>query len=254
MASFNSSCLSASPCSTPKLELEPCLRAFRDAGYSKFEAFTNWNASHLDLTADPAGYRHLADNLGMTFSSMHLPPVKEDDFDATLQQAVEGTRFAAVLGAPVVLFKASDRPTYIRAAGPYLDAIDGLGVTPVLQNHAGSPITTPADFREVITGINDARMKTLLEVGYFHYVGCSWQEGYDLLGDSIALVHLKDMVGKQSVPFGTGEVDITGLIHQLVSDNFAGDLVVEMQVTDEENTLRYLGEAHKHLTNLLAKP
>lgn len=240
----------ASPCSTPKLDLEPCLKAFADLGYRQFEAFTSWAKSAVDVQADPGTYRALAASCGMTFSSMHLPPVKGDDFDATLAGAIAATKFAAGLGASVVLFKASDRPTYIRAAGPYLDATASLGVTPVLQNHAGTAISTLADFAEVIDGIGDPRMKTLLEVGHFLAVGVSWKAGYDLLGDSIALVHIKDMRGKQSVPFGTGEVDLSALFTHMQSVGYAGNFVVEMEVADPEHTLQYLGAAHDYLRDL----
>jgi sugar phosphate isomerase/epimerase len=239
-----------SPCCNPDLDLDTALRAYSALGYTQFEAFTSWAKSALDLNADPAMYRAQAQAHDMRFTSMHLPPIKADDFDATLEQAIAATRFAGAIGATVVLFKASDRPTYIKAAGPYLDAIEGLGVTPVLQNHAGSPITTPDDFREVIEGIADPRMKTLLEVGYFHYVGVHWRDGYNLLAPNIALVHIKDMIGKQSVPFGAGDVDLPGLLEHLQAVGYTGNIVVEMEVVDKANTLKYLADARNYLAKL----
>lgn len=49
-------------------------------------------------------------------------------------------------------------------------------------------------------------------------VGGLWAEGFDLLGESIALVHVKDQVGPQSVPFGTGEVDLPGLFAHMKAE------------------------------------
>ncbi len=238
--------IAVSPCSNPQFDLATALREYAALGYRKFEAFTSWAKSALDWREDAGRCRALAASHGMAFSSMHLPPVRSDEPEATLEEAVRAARFAHELGAPVVLFKASDRPTYVSAAA-FLDAIDGLGLTPVLQNHAGSPISSAEDFREVIEGIGDPRMKTLLEVGHFHAVGVSWPEGYELLGDSVALVHIKDMVGARSVPFGTGEVDLPGLFAHMKAAGYRGDFVVEMEVADKENTLAYLADARRYL-------
>ena len=124
--------LVASPCSNPRLTLDEALSAYAGAGYKKFEAFTGWAGSSLDYTADPALYKAAVEKHGMEFTSMHLPPVKPGAPE-TLEQAVAATRFAAAIGAGVVIFKAADRPTYMATAKKYLDAIADTGVTPVLQ-------------------------------------------------------------------------------------------------------------------------
>ncbi len=116
-------------------------------------------------------------------------------------------------------------------------------MTPVLQNHYGTAISSLDDFERVLNGINDERMKTLLEVGHFHSAGVPWRDGYNLLEDSIALVHIKDQIGKQSVPFGTGEIDLPALWQHMESVGYTGDYVVEMEVSDTENTIKYLSQA-----------
>jgi len=245
--------IAISPCSNPELELEPALREYAALGYQQFEGFSSWARSALDYRRDPAAYASLATWYGMRFSSYHLPPVTED-VEASLQEAIAAARFAKELGASVVLFKAKTRPLYVAAAKPFLDATADLGITPVLQNHAGTAISTLADFREVIADIGDSRMKTLLEVGHFHSVGVGWRDGCELLGASIALVHIKDQIGAQSVPFGTGEIDLPGLFAHLRSVDYRGNIVVEMEVKDTENTLRYLAGAHDYLRRYWAKP
>ncbi len=55
------------------------------------------------------------------------------------------------------------------------------------------------------------RLLTLPEVGHFHSADVGWREAAEALGDSVALVHIKDQIGRQSVPFGTGEIDLPGL-------------------------------------------
>jgi len=238
--------IAVSPCSNPEMTLEEALAAYSGLGYAKLEAFTSWAKSSLDIAGDPAFYLDRARQRGMTFCSVHLPPIT-DDLESSLRRAVQAARFAEAIGAKVVLFKADSRDGYVKAAGPFLDAIQGLRVVPVLQNHAGTPISTLADYRCVLDGIADGRMKCLLEVGHFHSVGVSWRQGCELLGERIALVHVKDQIGRQSVAFGSGEIDLPGLFRHMHSAGYAGDYVVEMEVQDKANTLEYLGAALKYL-------
>jgi len=236
----------ASPCSNPEMGLEEVLAAYSEIGFRNFEVFTSWAGSAFDVERGTDEYLRLGRKYGLRFTSFHLPPVT-DDLDGSLDRSARAAAFAAELGVEVVLFKATSRQNYIQAAGRYLNATEALGLTPVLQNHAGTAISSLEDFREAIGGIDDPRMRTLLEVGHLHTVGVSWQEGYQLLGDSIALVHIKDQIGKQSVPFGTGEIDLPGLFRHLRSVGYTGRYVVEMEVEDKENTLRYLREALDYL-------
>lgn len=237
-----------SPCSVPKMELEAVLQACSDIGYRFFEVFTSWTASAFDCSRAPAFYRTLGEKYHMQFHSMHLPPIN-DDIDTSLAEAVSATKFAKALDVKVVLFKATSRPNYIKAGKRFLDAIESMGITSVLQNHKGTPITTLDDFREVLEGINDSRMKTLLEVGHFHSVGVSWRKGYELLQGRIALVHIKDQIGVQPVPYGKGEIDLKGLLHFLDNTGYQEKYVVEMEVADRENVFRYLADALEFLKN-----
>lgn len=234
--------LVSSPACHPDLPLGEVLAAYAALGFRKFEVFTSWAKSAFDIDADPKVYVAQGAQVGMRFTSFHLPPIA-DDVTKTLQRAVKAARFAEAVGARVVLYKATSRPLYIQAARPFLDAIEGLAVTPVVQNHFGTPVTTLEDVKEVHEGIADPRMKALLEVGHFHSAGVHWREAADYLGDRIALVHIKDQIGRQSVPFGTGEVDLPGLFRYLHDHGYAGDYVVEMEVEDRERTLDYLAQA-----------
>jgi sugar phosphate isomerase/epimerase len=249
--------LVSSPACIPRMPLEQILGAYQALGFSKFEAFTSWCDSHLDIDRDPHQYLQVARAHAMRFSSMHLPPVT-DDFEATLARAVRAAGFAAAIGASVVLFKADSRANYIRAAGPFLDALQAqrIDVTPVLQNHKGTPITTLEDYRAVLGGIADPRMKTLLEVGHFQRVGVDWRAGCDLLGDRIALVHINEInADNQSVPFGTGLVDFPGLFHHLGAVGYRGDIVVELELAtreqDSDRTLACLRQALDYLCQYL---
>lgn len=240
--------LAASPCSHPDLDLATLLEGYAALGYGTFEAFTEWARSAVDLCGDPAACRDEAARRGMAFTSMHLPAIGED-LEAGVTAAVEAARFARALGVRVVLFKAKSREALVEAGKPFLDRIEGLGVTAAVQNHVGSPITTLADYDAVLSGIGDARLKTVLEVGMFCSVGVSWREACRALDGTVALVHLKDQIGERRVPFGEGEVDFEGLFAHMDGQGYEGEYVVEMEVCrdDPERTFALLGEARNHL-------
>jgi sugar phosphate isomerase/epimerase len=246
-------CLVASPCSNPHLELDDVLRHYAAIGFSKFEAFTGWVRSAIDLDGPARELRENVASCGMQVTSMHLPPVT-DDGERTLARAVQAAAFAAELGADVVLFKASSIQHYVRWAPHFLEATADLPLTPVLQNHVGSAVSTLEDVRTVRAGVADERLKSLLEVGQFHALGTTWREAVDVLGDSLALVHIKDQVGAERVPFGQGEVDFEGLIGWLNSVGYTGSIVVEMEVCPEDDarTFALLAEAREHLARWLA--
>lgn len=267
-----SSRLVASPCCLPQLALDPLLHLYRGIGFGKIELFTSagW-ASAVDPSGDADDQhklrRRVADR-GMRVTSMHLPPVTAGleeslglavriaehavqggnsspklpavtrDVDESVAQAAAAARFARELGAEVVLFKATTRDLYIESAGKFLQEINGLGLTPVLQNHAGAAISTLDDFREVLAGIGDPRIRTLLEVGHFARVGIDWREAYDILGETIALVHVNDIDDRgRSVLFGTGTVDFAGLLRHLDNVGYTGNIVVELELDGHTNSV-----------------
>lgn len=239
----------ASPCVNPEMELESILSNYANIGFRKLEVFTTWVKSAVDYRRDPSDYVRLAEKYGMEFYSFHLPPITEDE-EHSLNEAVSAAQFAEAIGAKIVLFKAKSRELYIRSAKRFLDATDDLRLTPVLQNHAGSPISGLDDFKEVLDGIADRRMKTLLEVGHFHAVGVSWREGAELLGDSIALIHIKDMAGRLSVPYGKGEVDLAGLFRHMKDKGYSGAYVVELEMRENKNILSDLADAYQYIRKI----
>jgi sugar phosphate isomerase/epimerase len=243
--------LVASPCSAPKWTLDEVMAAHAELGFRKYEAFTGWVASALDVSADPAAYVETAERHGMRYTSFHLPAVDGEDFDASLAAAIEAAKFAKAVGAGIVLFKAKARPAYVRAAPAMLDACEELGLTAVVQNHKGSPLNDVAGVREVLEGAADERLEALLEVGHFHQAGVTWDEAYDYLRGRVALVHVKDIARGEPVGFGEGEIDFAALVAALKADGYAGDYVVELEGKCWDDPKRYLCEAVELLAPLI---
>ncbi len=228
----------------PDLSLEEILPAYARLGYRKFEGYCTWTSAAFDTERDPAYYLDLARSCGIAFASVQLPTIN-DNFETSLARAVKAAHFASALGASTVGYRANSIATQIRAARPFLDAVESLPITPVIQNHCGTCIKTLDDYRQVIEGINDPRMKTLLELGHFHTAGVHWREAYNLLAGTIALVHLKDQIGAESVAFGRGEIDMAGFLAHMHKAGYTGDFVVEIEVKDKDNTFQYLTEAQE---------
>jgi len=67
----------------------------------------------------------------------------------------------------------------------------------------------------------------------------------------INLVHTKDQIGSQSVPFGKGEIDNPGLLSLLHDVGYDGFAVVEIEVEDKENTPGHIKEARTYLKRIL---
>lgn len=239
--------VAVSPCSNPEMGLDDVLGTYSSLGYTNFEVFTSWVNSAFDYHSDIQSYLAKGQQFAMVFTSLHLPPITADRQIEALQEAIAAAQFAEAIGAEIVLYKATDRRTYITAAPAFLDAIEGLSVVPVIQNHYGTALSTLDDVKKVLKGIDDPRMRALLEVGHFHSAGVDWREAAEYLGDAVALVHIKDQTGRQSVPFGQGEIDLHGLFQYMDNRGYEGRYVIEMEVRDKENTLAYLADARKYV-------
>lgn len=245
--------LVGSPCCLPALALPTLFAAYRQIGFTKYEAFSSWATARHDGAGDPAAARAQAASYGMRITSYHLPKI-EQDLEAGLAKALAAARYASKLGdGVVVLFKAETKDIFARTARRFLDAIgqERLGVVPVLQNHKGSAISTLDDFRDVLHAIGDPRMKAILEVGHLYRAGVHWRDGWDLLADRIALIHVNDIHDGRSVPFGAGEVDFPGLLKQVKHTCYPGNIVVELELPTHETQPQITLNGLRDAANLL---
>jgi len=244
--------LVSSPCCLPALPRAELFPLYRELGFAKYEAFSEWAAARHDPAGDAGADRACAAEFGLRVTSFHLPAIRDG---AGADAALAAARYAAGLGAKIVLFKAAERALFARHGRRLLDAAEELGLTVVLQNHAGSAITTLADYEEVFASLgHDPRLRAVLEVGHFQRVNIPWRAGWDFLGDRVALIHLNEIRAGQSVLFGTGEVDMAGLLREIKRRRYEGDIVVELELADNRTnsaaTVAGLRQALAHLESL----
>lgn len=243
--------LVASPVFDPLMGLEEMLAICSRLGFRKYEIMTSWVQAAFHPEQGAAYYLDLANQYGMQYTSLHLPPVEESDPTGTLQRATDYTHFAKQLGVDVVIFKAATRDLYIQHASAYLDSVEDLGITTVITNHASSPIATLEEYSMVLDGAADNRLKALLEVGHFYKVGVSWEKAYELLRDRVALVHIKEMQGENPVaPYGEGEVAFAELFKQLSDDGYTGNYVVELEKVPQSQAVNLLEQSVVYLQKI----
>jgi sugar phosphate isomerase/epimerase len=163
---------------------------------------------------------------------------------------------AEKLGSPLVVM--TGRP---RTAGGLEPTIAGIqALLPMVQNspvrlalepHDGSQIQTVEDYRAILEQIDSPQVGITLDTGHFHSAGVDWRQLVRLYPSRIYNVHIKDQVGKQSVPLGGGEVDLRGYLEVLEAVEYDGALAVELEVADPENLPRYAAEAYQTLRQLV---
>jgi sugar phosphate isomerase/epimerase len=229
-----------------KKPLDEVLAAYSAMGYRYFEAWLKGRGSAMDMADGPEFYVKKAHAYGMAYCSLHMRDLESADQKA-IDGAVEEALFAEKIGARTLTFTCSTKEIYVEAARKVLDAIEGHDLTLVIQVHEGRTLKTMDDLTEVLDAVGDDRIKVQHEVGSFHALGVSAVDVVERFGERIGLVHVKDMVGAQSVQIGKGEVDLPGLFDAMREIDYRGYYVMEIANTDMENTNRYFTEAVEYL-------
>jgi sugar phosphate isomerase/epimerase len=142
---------------------------------------------------------------------------------------------AIMLGSPV---NDLDGPEWRRQYGIGLAEVvpiaDDYGMTVTFESRGGTMgliIGTAQHCIDVLEAADEPRLRTTFDVGNFRYMGEDWDAAFDRLADTIAHVHLKDVVPKgesfQMVPLGEGEVDNGPTLRKLAARGYTGCAAIE---------------------------
>ncbi|MGF1485237.1 MAG: sugar phosphate isomerase/epimerase family protein [Opitutales bacterium] len=216
----------ASPSTCPARELDDALAFCRDLGLSRFEVFSDWAKSHFDFSISAEAYRARCEAQGLTITSFHLPVLKAGE---PLNEVIRYAEAAKTMGAGVVIFRADSLETYQSRLPEFLDVAAPLGLATVLSHHTGTPIETPAHMKTILDTVDDPRLHCLLEIGHLAKKGFYWREAYDDMRGRLDLVHLKEMKGTGSAPYGEGDIDFVDIFRTLAADGYRGYYVIEME-------------------------
>ena len=184
------------------------------------------------------------------------PGLKSEDEDerAAVAADVEGLiEAAADLGAGTILVpffyeaeieSEADRERVVAAVRDLAPAAEDAGVTLALET-----TLPPEEDRAMLDAIDSSAVGIYYDVGNSTWFGYDPAREFDLVGESIAMMHVKDSVeGSGDAMLGAGEVDFEGFADALATLGYEGWLVLETvhrgdPVADAAANLAFLREA-----------
>lgn len=125
------------------------------------------------------------------------------------------------------------------------------GINLGLEPHYKNRIEQISDYDEIFATIKNPQIGICLDTGHFHSAKVDTVALIRKYPDRIFHAHIKDHIGTQSVPFGTGETDNLSVIKELEKIGYKGYLSVELEVEDKSQTPRYVREAREYLEKLI---
>ena len=252
--------LSCSTCCIPDCDLDSALKLFASAGYRYFEAFVTWTGAQLDVhKVDKEEVKRKLAKYNLRLSSLNIENfVAEDEgkFRERLERQKRNIHWAIELGCGKINFKGGKRTeedmrVLIRGAKELASYCENLPVELCLANHHGNRIEQIEDLDRIFSRIDHPKVGILVDIGHYHSSQVDIPTLIRKYAGKIKLVHTKDQIGNQSMPFGEGEIDNPGLFRLLHQVGYDGFVVVEIEVEDKENTPGYIREARTYLQSAL---
>ena len=261
MSHFMLSCTTCSTRIPGRDEISECFNYAPQAGYKAWGAQSplfGWPGmirwANIDLIiqcAKDAGLENCTEIYGAAFPTGSVAEA----------QAASGFRaqlfdVAIRMGSPLVVITGRPRtdaglePT-IAGIKALLPLIENKPVKLALEPHFGSQIQFFEDYEIIFEQIESLQVGITLDSGHFHCAGVDWKRLIHRYPERIYNFHVKDHVGMQSVPLGTGEIDLRRYIQELHAIAYEGALAVELEVVDMENLPRYCSEAFLYLRELV---
>ena len=261
MSRFILSCTTSTTSIPGRDNISECFILAPKAGYKAWGAqsplfwwpgMTRWvNIDLIIQCARDAGLERCTEVYGAAFPTGSVAEA----------QGVAGFRaqlfdVAIKMGSPLVVI--TGRPRTDGGLGPTIAGIKAL--LPLIENkpvrlalepHFGSQIQFFEDYEAIFGQIESPQVGITLDSGHFHSAGVNWKSLINSYPERIYNFHAKDHVGMQSVPLGTGEIDLRGYIEELHVIGYEGALAVELEVVDMENLPRYCSEAFVYLRDLV---
>jgi sugar phosphate isomerase/epimerase len=252
--------VSCSTCSIPKYDLEAAVATFKRTGYDYMEAFTTWtNCSLGPGTVPPGEVKALLAKHGVGLSSLNghgITASSREGLDECIVPILGDLRYARELGLKRLNIRGAkqDQPmdVFVEGLRTVAQEAAAMDMGLIIGNHSGNRLERPEDLTTAFEGAGADNIGILVDAGHFYSVDVDPAGAIRELGEHLELFHIKDQIGRQSVPFGTGEMDLPGMLQAARDVGYDGFIVVEMEVEDADNTEEYLAGAKTCLDELLA--
>lgn len=202
----------------------------------------HWTDPDKDIPATVAALRETGLSVASAHTAIDLvsrgaeaKAEREKRLRAILDRLAKVDCRAVMLGSPTNDLSAEEwRRQYGIGLGEAVPIAAEYGMTVSFENRGGAAglmVGTVEHCLEIMKHAADPRLRFTFDVGNFRYVGKSSDEAFDRLADTIAHVHLKDVVPKgdsfMMVPLGEGEVDNAPIIRKLRDRGYSGSIAIE---------------------------
>jgi sugar phosphate isomerase/epimerase len=98
----------------------------------------------------------------------------------------------------------------------------------VFENHDGASLV-PEVCREILERVDRPNIRMNFDPINFARAGVDPAAALDAVGPFVAHIHLKGLERGEFCEFGTGDVDLTPVLHQLIRQGYDGDVTVEYE-------------------------
>jgi len=194
-----------------------------------------------------------------SLTEVWTPPIPTQSSEAVrvgVECVTLSGRVAAELGCPLIVQTGGPRiaeglAKTIEGLRILQDSLADVPVQVCLEPHMNSQILYPEDYHEILAALDPVKFGITVDTGHFHTAGVDWEAFIRQYPDRVYNVHLKDHRGAQSVPIGTGEIDLARLVGVLNEVGYDGPLALEMELEDPQNAPQYVADAFQYLSNLL---
>ena len=227
-------------------DLDEALAFAKRMGLNCFELRSAWDRAPFTYThEDWLNVKALAEKHGLEAVSISSPLFKCDYFDKeTVEEQIKSfenmAREAAAIGIKKIRtfdFFKDERVTHemiAEAYQPVLKIAHELGLTLMIEAEPTANSSISSSVASIVKYINDPAMKALYDPGNVLFADVKEEPfpyGYEVLGDLLCHVHIKDAVMVDGKPdclaIGHGIVGYEELFRRLISDGYAGAVMLE---------------------------
>lgn len=176
---------------------------------------------------------------GRAFASAN-PAVRETEL-AALKTTLLAAKALGCRSIRIIPGMGED-PAQIDQIAPYFAAgaelAAELGIFMGMENHAGSIAGSPKDANRLCEQVGSRYFGVLYEPANLMHGNVDYKEAFDIFGDHIVHIHLKDGTGRgssfQRTHLGEGEIDYHWVVAAMNSIGYEGDFALEYEICDIE--------------------
>ena len=179
---------------------------------------------------------------------------------ASIRQTVESIRFAAKIGAKIVIihpgrlpkdyppvYLKNSRINLLTSLNVMARMAGRMGVMLAIENsprgRAHRLVATPQEHLHILRRLGSPHLGALLDIGHAHTWGLDLREYIRSLADYIHLFHLHDNRGgtDEHLPLGRGNIDLKGVGEEIQRLNRRPPLILNMRRREDiEESIRFL--------------